>query len=140
MVPIARRRDVGSLLFLLLMIASAGEACAQVVGDEWRPTEIVNSAVPSDTSLFVRFSATGRLQGYGGCNKFFGSFSSTVEGITVGPLGATRMSCAEPIMMREAAFLAALGNAKRYIRHGISVSFYGKDSEPLIRFTQNRTE
>jgi heat shock protein HslJ len=140
MVPFASRSDAGASLLFLLVIVLAGEVGAQVVGDEWRPTEIVNVAIRSDTSLFVRFTAAGKLEGYGGCNKFFGTYSSTEVGIYVGPLGATRMACAEPIMTRESAFLAALGNAKRYDRRGVSLIFYDEGGKIVVRFTQNGTE
>jgi heat shock protein HslJ len=135
--------QIDRLLAVLLLILVTGwtvESRAQVAGGEWRSIEIANIAVPSGVSLFVRFDAAGKLEGFGGCNKFFGVYSSIDDGIKVGTLGATRMACPEPVMMRETRFLTALENAKRYVREGISLTFYDVAGNIMVRFTRNGTE
>jgi heat shock protein HslJ len=67
---------------------------------------------PGDRRL--GFEADGRVHGQGGCNRYLGS--STVDGtqMAVGPLGATRMACAEALMDQERRFFQALQSAERW--------------------------
>jgi heat shock protein HslJ len=137
--PLSQIDRTPVLLLALLVIAST-ESRAQVMDGEWRPIEIANIAVPSRANLFVRFNATGKLEGFGGCNKFFGVYSTVDDGIKVGALGATKMACREPVMTRETHFLAALENAKRFGRQGISLTLYDVAGNIMVRFTRIGTE
>jgi putative lipoprotein len=122
---------------LMLVLAAAGTpAAAQLAGSEWRPTEIGGIEVPADATLFVRFGGEGKLQGHGGCNRFFGTYKLAGDGIKIGPLGATRMACAEPVMEREALFLRALGNARKFVRERIDLSLIDGAETPLVRLIQ----
>jgi heat shock protein HslJ len=55
----------------------------------------------------LRFEA-GRVEGFGGCNRFAGSYAIEAERVTLGPLAGTMMACDEPAMRVEAAFTRAL--------------------------------
>ena len=113
-----------------------------LVGVEWRLIAIetdqgsmsptgTDGSVP--TLLFTDESAdeasARRLSGSGGCNRFFGSYETGSEGdLSVSPLGATRMMCAEPgVMELEAAFFEVLSNASSYSIEGgeLTIRFAG---------------
>lgn len=81
---------------------------ASITGINWRPAFIGAEPVPEDSGMFVTFEVDGSIKGHGGCNSFFGSLEKSDSGIAIGPLGATRMACPEPIMRRETAFMDAL--------------------------------
>ncbi|MDH3748282.1 MAG: META domain-containing protein [Gammaproteobacteria bacterium] len=85
-----------------------------LVGVKWRPTYIGADSVPNDTVMFVQFALDGSVNGHGGCNTFFGSLEKTDAGVEIGPLGATRMACAESVMTLETAFMNALQNIKKF--------------------------
>ena len=87
---------------------------AGLTGISWRPIMVGNEAIPEDSGIFVSFEVDGSIKGRGGCNNFFGSLKQTESGIEVGPLGATRMACPQPIMSRETAFLEALQKTKGF--------------------------
>ena len=81
---------------------------ASLTGKQWRPVYLGAEAVPDDAGLHVQFEIDGSIKGHGGCNSFFGSLEKTESGVSVGPIGSTRMACPEPIMSRESAFFEAL--------------------------------
>lgn len=78
----------------------------------WRPTVIRGEAIAPNSGIFVTFGVDGSINGNGGCNGFFGSLEQSDTGLSVGPLGATRMACAEEIMDREIAFMSTLQGMK----------------------------
>jgi heat shock protein HslJ len=69
-------------------------------------------AVPEVTLTF----ADGRISGSAGCNRYFASVEAgdTPGAIAVGPVGATRMACPDPIEAVETRFLAALGRVEKF--------------------------
>jgi heat shock protein HslJ len=60
----------------------------------------------------LSFSSDGKVNGFAGCNKFFGSYKIDGRTIQVGEIGATRMHC-EPTMELELAYLKVLGKELR---------------------------
>jgi copper homeostasis protein (lipoprotein) len=55
--------------------------------------------------------------GFGGCNRFFGSYKTSGSSLTFGAMGATRMACPEG-MDQEQELLTAIGSTARYEIHG----------------------
>jgi len=55
--------------------------------------------------------------GFGGCNRFFGSYESSGSSLKFGAMGATRMACPEG-MDQEQEIFAALASINRYEIHG----------------------
>ena len=87
---------------------------AGITGISWRPVVVGTEQIPEDSGMFVRFEVDGSIKGHGGCNGFSGSLLKTESGVGVGPLGATRSACPQPIMDRETAFLDALQNTRDF--------------------------
>jgi heat shock protein HslJ len=57
--------------------------------------------------------------------------------MTFGPLGSTRMACAEAVMNQESRYLAALAGAERYSIDGSVLLVHTKDLPKPLRFTKN---
>jgi heat shock protein HslJ len=118
-------RIIGFTFFLLLLAAVAfitlkdmkpianSNADTPITGTDWRPVSIGDQVVASDTRLHLRFEVDGKLNGNGGCNSFFGSYTLGESGIEIGPIGATRMACPPPQMELEERFFLALENAAK---------------------------
>lgn len=87
---------------------------AEITAVSWQPALIGNEPMPEEGRMFVQFEIDGSIKGHGGCNSFFGTLEQSEEGITIGPLGSTRMACPEPIMAREMAFMDALQRTKQF--------------------------
>lgn len=73
----------------------------------------------ADTELTASFSE-GRVAGSAGCNRYTGSYETSLDTIVIGPAATTRMACPEPegVMEQESAFLAALASAATWRRDG----------------------
>lgn len=67
--------------------------------------------VPEGISATVAFGPEGNVEGFGGCNSFFGGYSVDGDQIAIGPLMSTMMACDEATNTFEAQLLAALQNA-----------------------------
>jgi heat shock protein HslJ len=59
-------------------------------------------------------TATHRVTGQSGCNRFFGSFTLEGQKLGMGKLGSTMMMCPPPSMELEKAFHAMLAETDNY--------------------------
>jgi heat shock protein HslJ len=64
--------------------------------------------------------------GFGGCNRFFGSYETDGPSLTIGALGATRMACPDS-MEQEQELFTALGTVTRYEIHGAKLMLFAND-------------
>lgn len=103
-----------------------------LVGVKWKPTYIGADSVPNDTAMFVQFAVDGSIKGHGGCNSFFGSLEKTDAGLSIGPLGATRMACEEQTMKLETKFMNALQNTKNFEVSSERLLLVDNDSNLLV--------
>ena len=88
-----------------------GNAPVTIVSAAWYER---SSGSDDDQKAFVHFQPGGKISGFAGCNRFFGTFVATDSTLDVGPLGATRMACPDAIMRRETAFLQGIEAATGY--------------------------
>ena len=130
--PTARR--VRACLLTLALAAAGAAGAAPLASNEWRPLEVGKIEVPPDAGLFVRFRDERKLEGYGGCNRFFGNYELESNRIKIGPIGATKMECQEPIMERENRLLQALERASRFARRGAALTLYDDAGNSVVRF------
>lgn len=107
---------------------------AGITGIDWRPVIVGNSQLPEDSGMFIRFEVDGSIKGHGGCNGFFGSLEQTESGIRVGPLGATRMACPEPIMSREARYLEALQKTTNLMSGNDTMRLLDEENRVIVEF------
>lgn len=70
--------------------------------------------------------------GFGGCNRFFGTYQTSGQSLTLGAIGATRMACPEG-MDQEQELFTVLGAVTRYEIHGSKLMLFG-DKKLLARF------
>lgn len=140
-------RSLGGLTVSLLVVAgiacTANDGAGQVAADgddllqtltagTWRPETVRTESVPDDSGISMSFSDDGRVTGNGGCNQFFGSYELTAGGLRLGPIGATRKLCMEPIMSRETSFLQALELTRRVSAHAGALELLDEDGEVLV--------
>ena len=65
--------------------------------------------------------------GFGGCNRFFGSYETSGNSLKFGAMGATRMACPEG-MDEEQELFTALGATTRYEIHGSKLMLFAGDT------------
>lgn len=122
-------------LWLVRAPASAGNA-GELLGTAWRLEDLCGAAVLDRVEATLEFLEEGRIAGKGSCNRFFGTVEIEAEGISLGPLGSTRMACAPPIGNQEAKYLDALQGAERFTLDGSTLSVYSKGMEKPLRFVR----
>ena len=98
-----------------VVLSFGAEAPASVEGP-WIIGSVNNGnqgveTVPEGISATVAFGPEGTVEGFGGCNNFFGGYSVDGDQIAIGPLMSTMMACDEATNTFEAQLLAALQNA-----------------------------
>jgi len=127
--------------FALVNLRNMGEdaansipTAAELSASAWRPSHIGEMALDADTSLYVQFEADGKLGGFAGCNRFFGSYELSGNAISIGPLGATRKACASPIMSFELSFMEALQLAATAARADQRIALRNDQGQATARF------
>jgi heat shock protein HslJ len=90
-----------------------GEPVTLLLGD-WVIAEINGKAPVTGSTPTLAFEAEGKLSGGGTCNRFFGGYALSGEGLTVSDIGASMMACEAPLMDQEMLILDILGSAGRF--------------------------
>ena len=108
-----------------------------LVGISWRLTEVegrpVEAAEEPSRSPFLRFTAEGKVQGFGGCNTFGGTYELPAPTrIRFSKMAATLMAC--PAMDTETALFRVLEQADNYSLGGAGLSLNKARMAPLARF------
>lgn len=102
-------------------------------GITWRLTHLDrDKGVPLSGAPTLNY-AEGKLTGFSGCNRYFGSVEAgqAPGEVKIGPLGATRKVCAPAAMELESDFLRRLGAVEKFMfRTGRLVLSY-RDGEGI---------
>jgi heat shock protein HslJ len=123
------RQTLGFLFFMLFLAGLAfamlknlrsmesagqdtdGNVPATIISGAWYAQ---SGGSDDEQRAFVHFQPDGKISGFAGCNRFFGTFVATDNTLEVGVLGTTRMACPDAIMRRETAFLQGIEAANGY--------------------------
>jgi len=105
----------------------------QLTNVNWRLTHLGEMVVADDAGLTLEFDGRGTVQGYGGCNRFSGSFTLQQGKLVIGPLAVTRMACPEPANSFEISYLEALDNARAAARTEFRLALQDADGRTLAR-------
>lgn len=91
-----------------------GDAARLLQGTDWKVVALADQSIPEAIPVWMAFLPEGRLVGNTGCNRFFGSYQITGEGISFGQLGSTRMACSTERMQVEHQFLLFLEQVRGF--------------------------
>ena len=104
-----------------------------LAGTAWQLVELGNDGVLAPARPTLEFTAPGMVSGSGSCNRFSGSVTLSGEGISFGPLAATRMACAEQVDAQEARYFKALEGAQRFVVEGDTLAIHSKVmDQPMV--------
>lgn len=108
-----RLRVVLMSLVLLAPGCAAGQSgTPDLLGRAWVAEDIGGRGVVDRARSEITFTAEGRAQGSGGCNRFSGSYTRDGTTLRLGAIAATRMACPPALMDQESRFLAALSEVR----------------------------
>lgn len=98
-------------VFALAMLAAlSGAALAheeKLEGSEWG---FVGDS--GEKARFLSFAGSGRIFGFGGCNRITGTYEQHDGHLTISPVATTRMACPEDVMAKERDLLDLLGKVR----------------------------
>jgi heat shock protein HslJ/membrane-bound inhibitor of C-type lysozyme len=77
-------------------------------GVTWGVAQLNGHEINAQTRPEIHFMPNNRIAGGTGCNRFFGEYILTGEGMQIKGLGSTRMACSEKLMTQENTFLGQL--------------------------------
>ena len=91
-----------------------GDPAELLQGGAWEVVEIEGKAVSDPARTTIDFAPEGRLAGIAACNRYFGSYALSGEGLRLSPLGATKMACEPGAMDEERRFIEAAGRVDAF--------------------------
>jgi putative lipoprotein len=110
------------------LVVSAPPPDDRLTGTHWELAEVAGEAVePGSGAHIVLDAETSRVSGSGGCNRLTGSYETDGDELRFGPVATTLMAGPEPVMRREAAFLAALSATTRHVLGPASLVLFDGD-------------
>ena len=84
------------------------------------------SLTDPNSEIFIQFNeAEHRVNGRGGCNRFFGNYEMESSRLKFSPMGATRMAC--PDLQTETEFFQMLDGVDGYSIKDNKLSFVSKN-------------
>ena len=103
----------------------------------WKLVELNGQPLPKldREPWFILNEADRRMNGFGGCNRFSGSFKldAVASRVSFGQIATTSMACISGMEV-EQAFYEALGNADNYSLAGDHLTLNRARMAPLARF------
>ena len=86
-----------ALVLVMLMVSGCNkdETLAAFAGDAGDFTLISIDSLPFDGRATINIRETGRISGQAPCNRYFATQTAPYPWFEIGPIGATRMACAD---------------------------------------------
>ncbi|MBO9513631.1 MAG: META domain-containing protein [Variovorax sp.] len=125
---------------LMLILGSMISLCAAAAGIEgptWRLTGVQGldaGLLPTGPKAVTARFDGGRVSGFSGCNRFFGSYTLKPDQLVVGRLAGSMMACAGDAMKVESAVHRALAGTFRPVVSGDSLTLTSARGEPVMSF------
>ena len=118
--------------------SSAGSQSASggtLTGQVWALTGLAGKAPIQDTGITIQFGTDGNVSGSSGCNQYSGTYTASGNSLTINsPLASTMMMCAEPVMVQESAYQAALAGVKAYTVKGDKLTLFGPNNTEIANY------
>jgi len=131
-----------SLTVVLVLAALAGCSSSAgspsggtLTGQVWALTSLAGKAPIQDTGITIQFDSGGTVSGSSGCNQYSGTYTASGSSLTINtPLASTMMMCAQPVMVQESAYQAALATVKAYTVSGDKLTLYGPNNTEIASY------
>ena len=105
----------------------------------WQLKTLNGNAINHERPLTLNFDDS-RLNGYAGCNSFFGSYVGSNDGVfSTGAIGATKMACGGERDQIEQQFLKGLSQAKQFALSREQLHLLDENRKILLTFNAVKT-
>ena len=108
----------------------------QLLAGEWLLEDLGGTGVIDRLQTTLKFDRESRLEGAGGCNRYFASYRLEKNQIEVGAIGATRKACPTAVMNQEIKYLQALEKAYRIRLENEFLFIYCQGMDKPLKFTR----
>lgn len=129
------RRTLPILALLLALAGCAGPTYVgprDLAGTAWRVVAI-DGVEPAGAELDVDFGVDGRINGFGGVNRYFGAVVVEGNRLNVGPIGSTLMAGDPALLDQEHRLHAALESVARAELDGTTLRLLREDGSCAVR-------
>ncbi len=112
-------------------------------GSSWQLREMRsrqgNRVNVANYKINMRLSGDGKVQGYAGCNRFFGGYHARQEQLVFTRLATTRKFCPVPdsAMSTESRFIDTLNRVRRYTINSDKLLLFDEAGDNILVFTKN---
>lgn len=112
--------------------SGCGGEPASLLHGEWGIEQIDGKPIVAGSQPTPNFGPEGRISGNASCNRYFGGYELTGEGLAFSQLGSTKMACEQALMDQEHIFLQVLGSVSRFDIDGEGkLVLHGNDGRTL---------
>jgi heat shock protein HslJ len=136
------RFSVGDVLSLTgsgtpLNFSRAAAPAVSLTGTEWDLKAVgADASVASVvTRATLLLADDGTASGSAGCNTFHGTYHTSGNALTFGPLATTRKLCEDDVMSLEHAYLTALGKAATYSISGTVLTIDDASGKQFLQYS-----
>ena len=125
-----------------------GETCgarqsqAELIGTYWKLVRLHEETIvvgPPQREPHLKLEPNNRLGGFGGCNRFMGTWQLEAQTLRFSGIAMTKMACLAG-MEQEGAFLTALESMSTWKILGEHLEFYDAQGKLLARFEARSRE
>ncbi|MEN9795868.1 MAG: hypothetical protein RLZZ150_845 [Bacteroidota bacterium] len=125
---LSRHTSILCIIATWFVIATGCATTPELLEDTWEIATVGNQRIDTTMSLpkrpMFRFFEESKVQGFTGCNMFFGTFTQREDTVQFSPLMTSKMACTdrENVILEERV-LSAFRNTFRARRSGQTLEF-----------------
>ncbi|MCB1844086.1 MAG: META domain-containing protein [Halioglobus sp.] len=116
------------------------EDTGALAGVVWQLEDIDRGGIVDSSQVTMQLSGDGGINGFTGCNQYFGSVKIGASTFQVDGTGSTRRACVPAIMQQEHRFLRALQDVRRYVMDGEFLRLYDEAGGQRLRMIRSSEE
>ena len=114
-----------------LIFGNGSASAATLSGQPWSLVTMGGQTVDPSLGVSATFADDGTVTGSGGCNTYSATYTVSGDTLAIGPVAATRTTCATHVNDTESAFFTALEGAATFAINGADLTITAKDGSTL---------